>query len=403
MDSTSQDLWDSTVEPLLRDDLWRDRDIYDAGHVLLAPLEAAFRGGMTPWQEGFAEHFARFVVAAEQGEVSESRLGRTHYYFLAAHFLSLASTSGHGALIPEGLPSLLFSELESVWHWQDAWQWEREPFRGMEARIEWKLDQVSVEPSYLRAIIDEELFTLALAADLRVFERATAAESSWSTTVSRVLDIAERVIRQESSFPDNGWIFQAGVWSDHPDYAYSGLTSPTADMVPTPQLGVPSDSSHAARWPVWAMSLRDSSPPGSARSLLYSDLIEKMGNQFAERIMVLPSADFPYLRMNNFVDGSNGLYRWNYETVPSGQGTEGYGLSGSLFVIWWGMLADTRVNEAFCDLSDSFPLSAAAVETYVGLNTTRERNPLVEWPAYFENGFAELNVRLMCQLGGESS
>lgn len=399
VDSTSEALWTSTVEPYLQDDLWLDRDIYDAGHVLMAPLEAAFRGGVTEWQDAFAQHFARFVAAEQAGAVSTEAQWRLQYFALAAHFVNLAASYGRADIIPSGLTQFLQADLKAVWLDRNAWQWDSPDFHGMRERLVWRLDHPDVSPSYLRAVIDEELFALAIAADLRVFERATLAPASWSPTVSDVLDVAERVLRQESSYPGDGWLFQVGVWTDHPDYAYAGLDAPAPDMMPTPRPGVATDSSHAARWPVWITSLRDSSAPGSDRQELYSDILERMGNQVAEHILVLPTAGAPYLRMNNYMDGGNGLYRWNYETVPKGEGTEGFGLSGSLPVLWWGMLPDSRVNAAFCALGDSFPLPAEAVALYVGPNTTRDRNPLIAWPAYFENGFAELDVRLMCDLG----
>ena len=105
------------------------------------------------------------------------------------------------------------------------------------------------------------------------------------------------------------------------------------------------------------------------------------------------------MRMNNYMDGWNGLYRWGYATTGEDSGYRSFELSGSLLTIWWGMLNDPRVTVAYCELAQNFPLPNEAVTLYVGPNTTRERHPLVTWPGYFANGFAELNARLMCKLG----
>ena len=42
----------------------------------------------------------------------------------------------------------------------------------------------------------------------------------------------------------------------------------------------------------------------------------------------------------------------------------------------------------------AFPPGGEVVRTYTGPNTTRDRNPMVKWPEFFENGFGELLVRL---------
>lgn len=396
IDEATEAIWASTVEPYLQDPLWTDRDIYDAGHELVPALEAAFRGGQTDWQNDFADHFARFMAAEEAGDVSEQRLWRLHYFYLASHFLNLASTYGRTDIIPDGLPEFLTEDLRSIWFDQDAIQWESDPFRGIKARVEWKLDNRDPDPGYFRAMTDEELFSFAIAADLRVYEREAGAD--FAPVVEDVLGVAARVLEQESSYPDDGWLFQVGVWSDYPDYAFAGVTSKTEEMVAKPRVNVATDTSHAARWPMWLASLRESSDIGSDQYEMYDDILNRLGNQFAEHMMILPTPEVPYLRMTNYMDGWNGLFRWNYATVAAGDGYEAFELSGSLLVVWWGMLADERVNAAFCELGNSFPLPDEAIELYVGPNTTRERNPLVAWPAYFTNGFAEFNVRLMCDL-----
>ena len=42
IDEKDRQLWDATVAPYLRDDLWTDREAYDAGHFLMVPLHGAF-------------------------------------------------------------------------------------------------------------------------------------------------------------------------------------------------------------------------------------------------------------------------------------------------------------------------------------------------------------------------
>ena len=401
LDVRDHELWDSTVGEFLTDDLWDDRNAYDAGHLLMAPLEAAFVTGEHAWQEAFANQFDLFVQESSKPDnsVTKQKLSRLQYYYLASSFLSHAATADDSELVPLGLDKILLDELEDTWLEYEAWQWDSPSFRGMRDRLEWKLSTKNVEKSYYRAIIDEELFTLAIASEYRAYESEALPKDSWSPIVSDILEVTEKIVGQEAISTDGGWLFQTGVWEDHPDYEYAGLAEPLSAMQPTPRDNVATDSSHASRWPLWLRSFRDASEESSKRYKRYDHDLNLLSNQFIDQILVTPSSDFPYMRMNNYMDGWNGLFRWGYETVGADSGYGPYELSGSLLVIWWGMLPDARVASAYCELSRSFPLSDEAITLYVGPNTTRERNPLVTWPDYFTNGFAELNSRLMCKLG----
>ena len=59
------------------------------------------------------------------------------------------------------------------------------------------------------------------------------------------------------------------------------------------------------------------------------------------------------------------------------------------------------INLTYEKIRKTFPLGEKALETYVGPNTTRERNEYVSWPNYFENGFAELICLLASKLNIE--
>ena len=68
--------------------------------------------------------------------------------------------------------------------------------------------------------------------------------------------------------------------------------------------------------------------------------------------------------------------------------------------VWGGGLfyGDGQINKIYENIYKTFPLAEDALKTYVGPNTTRERNEYVEWPNYFKNGFAELNCLLSSKL-----
>lgn len=401
---THQDraLWKRTVEPYLAQPLWTDRDAYDAGHVLMAPLDAAFSSANPTWLREFAEQFERFMSAERQhpSEITNVTLNRLLYLYVAARFTTLAQRTGRARLIPAGLPELIRKELDTSWLRADAWQWGRPPFHGMKERVEWKLNQPATTPSYYRGIIDEELLVMAIAGEFSAYETAAHEPSaSRSSTVSDILTTAHIMLAQEVEHTsDNPFLFQVGVWRDHPDFAYAGHTHATPGMKPLPRPQVVEDSSHFSRWPLILRSLRDGTSVQSTYRSDYGRWLRDLAQQFASKVLVEPSQDFPAIRMTNYVDGWNGLFRWGYPTAGPNNGYGPYELSGTLLVGWWGLLEQKSVGAAFCKESASFPLPPEVIKTYVGPNTSRNRNPLVAWPGFFTNGFAQLEADLMCRL-----
>lgn len=394
-------LWDNTVEIYLEDDLWTSKNIYDAGHTLMIPLHAAFRLNQNDWQLKFSQHFNRFTLEMKKtnNNVEQGRLNRLHYLYLASQFLTLAKESDKDYLIPPDMVNILYNEIGNYWSVQQAEQWDSEPFKGIKERVEWKLANKEVKRSYYRAIIDEELFIFAIAADLRTYEQLTFEKSLWSPQISDILEKAFIVFQNEVFFGnDGGWLFQPGVWTDHPDYAYAGYKDKNDINQPIPVRNIAVDSSHSHRFPLWLRSLSNAYPKNSTEQVYYENLQNGLEKQFFNKVLVQPTKDFSGYRMNNFMDGSNGVYRWNYATQGTGNGYGPYELSGTLIEGWWGFLGGEGISKVYRDLSEAFPLDKSVINVYVGPNTTRERHYLVSWPNYFTNGFAELNCRLVSEI-----
>ena len=88
----------------------------------------------------------------------------------------------------------------------------------MKDRMSWKLDQAQTTPSYYRAVIDEETFTFAIAADYYAFCAMT--NSPCPSDVLDILDWAERVFSSQMvDTQAGGVLLQPGVWAEHRDYA----------------------------------------------------------------------------------------------------------------------------------------------------------------------------------------
>ncbi|MFB0562296.1 MAG: hypothetical protein ACETWM_13920 [Candidatus Lokiarchaeia archaeon] len=390
-------LWEQTVKQHLYDDLWNDRDMYDAGHYLMVPLHAAFKLNEPNWQWQFAKHFRRFTeVAGNNNNVSKGTLNRLHYLYLASRFVVLAEESGKQKLVPPGLIEILYNEVESLWRNEPAWQWDTESFKGgIRERLTWKLRNKEVSRSYYRAITDEEIFLFAIASDLRTYERITKPKILYSSTVTEILDMAYKVFKRGIVFQkDGGWLFQPGVWTDHRDYAYVGSMEKIADMERKPVTGIAEDSSHSHRFPLWLTSLEGAYREDEPENQYYEKLKKGLEKQFYEKVLVKPTPDFPAYRAKNFMDGWNGVYRWGYLTAGKNRGYGPYELSGTLTLGWWIFLDTERIRDVYGEMAKHFPLSSNTIALYVGPNTTRERHPLVKWPESLNNGYSELIARL---------
>lgn len=396
--TTVDELWNRMVVNYLSEDLWTETNAYDAGHCLMVPLHAAFSRNDSVWQQQFSDHLTRFMSACRQepDTLVTSRLDRLHYLYLASQFVVLCARSNRLELIPPGLTDTLYEEVESIWLRKPAWQWDIKPFAGgMRERVLWKLNNRNVPRSYERAIIDEELFVFAIASDLRAFETLVGRTSALSPIVADVVKTAFDVFRKEGEFQrDGGWLFQPGVWTDHPTYAYAGHEREAMGLEPAPLPGIAPDTSHSHRFPLWLTSLSSAYDPTEDERQFFDGVKAALEVQFFERVLVPPTTQFPAYRTRNYMDGTNGLYRWNESPAQKDSGYGPYELSGTFTMGWWAFLDSDRISHVYQQMGMCFPLPEEVVATYTGPNTLRTRHSAVQWPEFFVNGFCQLIVSL---------
>jgi len=97
--------------------------------------------------------------------------------------------------------------------------------------------------------------------------------------------------------------------------------------------------------------------------------------------------------MRNFMDGRNGIYRWQYASLGPNQGYGPYELSGVLLHGWWAFLPGERVGRLYRNLAARFPLREEQLAIYGG--------PARRTPGstdILRNGMAELLCRLAAEL-----
>jgi hypothetical protein len=361
-------LWDSIIIPRLDTALWKKGTAYDAGHFFMIPLHAAFILEQEDWQNAFSKHFSRF---AEIGfaDAEPTRLYRLQYYYLASWFLVLATQQKKDYLIPPNLYTVIHDEVDLAWNIESSWTWNSsfipfKKFNNMRSRILWKLYNVDVQPvTFYRAIVDEEKFVFAIAANLKTYLKLTEGDTMPDNDlVDDVLLHANIVWQRRVEWNDEGgWLFQPGFWTDHPDYAYAGNYS-KENPKPIPVKNIAEDVSHSHRTALWLKSLYNASD--STNMAYYKKLIAGLDTQFFTKVLIPPSDTINTYLTHNYMDGNNGLYRWNYKENARNTGFGPFELSGTMLLGWWTFLEMDRIKTVYKELSEHFPLSEYILSIY---------------------------------------
>ncbi len=399
-------LWQNTIGPYLQEPLWNETNRYDAGHHLMVPLHASFSLDIDDWKRQLRSHVHRFQDQGlhrytEENLRSQNQLGMLQYLYVISRYLVLESTSGNAKEIPRRLPDHLHSIIKYLWQDFPSWHWAHEDFTGMRNRLVWKMNQNTTEYRFYRAIFDSELFVFAIAADLYIYaiERAEAEFSKES--LSDILAFTKRVYEAYGQHqPDGGWLFQSGIWADHPDYRFACHSEEEPNLEPCIVDGIGQDSSHSFRHPLWFRSLIGAASRGpTGDEEFYQELQGGFTTQFVRHVLVPPDETFPTYRTTNYMDGRNGLYRWEYETVGENSGYGPYDLSGSLTVGWWSFFDHPQITRMYSQITSQFPLEEEVIDVYVGPNTSRSRNSMVSLPESYQNGLR----KLLCSLSYKKS
>ncbi len=398
-DSITIALWNKLVATGLQTPLWAKGNAYNAGHFYMLPIHAAFQKQQYEWQQQFAKHFKNFISTGIP-DVEPTRLYRLQYYYLASWFLVLAAESGQDTLIPSGLFDIIYEDINNLWSndQMPVWKWPNLPmkhFDNLRSRVLWKLYNVDLpEKTYHRAIIDVEKFTFTTAANLKYYLQLTNADTlPQNMVLDDILKIARIVFERRVEWNETGgWLFQPGFWTQHDDYLYAGNFTKDSPQ-PLPVDDISEDVSHSHRTALWLKSLALTSDEHDKE--YYDSLRNGLDKQFFEIALLPPSDSINTYLTYNFMNGWNGLYRWNYHKDRPNTGNGPFELSGTMLIGWWTFLETERIKQLYKELSERFPIPDHILSIYRARSgETLNRNP----DSWYENGWAELNGRLGAKL-----
>lgn len=385
------DLWAETAGELLREPIWLPELSYDAANALMLPLHYSFSDAGTA---GYRSQF-RAVMDRYLNETTllfdENTLRVSQFSYLISQYLVLAKERGYWSKTEERLYKRLLTLVEFFWFYRIRYDVTFQyKFAGLAQRVSWKARSESTTPPHNRAVVDEEWFMMAIAGDLIAI--GMAADFDKQKMLTKIAEDSCDAVRKAGRFYEDGaWRFQPGVWSTHPDFLYAGNDSVAPGLQKRIVADIGLDTGHAHRFPLWLRSLARG-PSDSKCHELYVKALDGFRKQFVDRVLVKSSSGLPLLE--NFLDGSNGVYRYGYATLGESQGYGPNEMSGSLVNGWYAFLGGKELQEAFQSLETRIVSKEAIPEEYKGPLSSRERHPFFSQDNYWKNGFAELHVVL---------
>jgi len=343
-------LWNRSAKPALQQDLWLPESSYNCGHFLMVPMHGAFALKKENWLQDLKAHFSRLADSGYAKLDSSNYLYKIQYCYFASEYLRLCYENDRRDLVPPALEDSLFNTVSdrwlhnAIWHW-----WHRKAafatFPSMQKSMAWKLyDKKIKKPTYQKAVVDDDLFTMAVGVDLLRIKMLKG--DSIPAVLIEIQGDMYRTFKERGTFQEDGsYQFQAGWWTDHYDYRYASYDKYEEKLHPKPVKGIGEDATHAIRYPLWLNTLKASYAAGSEASQELSNIQHGMALQFRTKVLVMPNGEFPFYRLNNYMDGTNGLYRWNYSGRSNA--TLPFGNSGTLYLGWWGFLPDPTLKALY--------------------------------------------------------
>lgn len=386
-----QELFNKLAKPLIARDSWNDALAYASGQYFLIPLESAYQRDIPEWQNAFRDHVAR-LLKVDVDSIVKNPLSKVQYLYPISRFVTLeAKTFGHTDLTKK-TEKYLSDFIIRRWNSDNAIAYDSPGFRGVKARIDHKLGLRNPRVSYYEAITDEELFTLAIAAELKASSKIAGSTLKGNRDLDSIVNYAQTILRKYGQDqPGGGWQFQPGAWSDHPDNAYAGVSNLSKNMRKSGRSDVAWDTSHFHRFASFIRSYRDAEDFGSSDYRFFDNIRTRFTKQFVSNVLVKPTSAFPGYRTTNYLDGWNGVYRYGLDkTLGPNKGYGPYQLSGTFLLGWWSLLGDPEITKAYQFTLQQFPLNSTLLETYEG----PMYDPARLQKSWYQNGWAELLVSL---------
>lgn len=244
------------------------------------------------------------------------------------------------------------------------------------ALTNWKKDKNGDRLNYEYSINDDLWRLIESAANIYVVENALSDKSSME--IKEVIDLGYRFINELGEFNETGWHFQLGSINDHPDNIYSGYSKIEEINGPKTIEKLGWDTSHFSMFPSMLNALIKAFENNSSAKNSLINIRNKLSDNFYSNIIHWINGN-PFTV--NYMDGSNGLYRYNPSTNDAYLPFE---TSGTILFGQWAYLKSNIDSKFYKDLFDCFPLPASTIKTYQSLFLRENRININQVEALYE-------------------
>ena len=348
-DAYTNSLWNNTVKPYLAEPLWKTEYSYNAGHFLMVPMYVAFEKNNTEWKKDLAKQFQSYADSG-YNDMGKTLLYRIQYIYLASEYINLCKRYGEDSLIPPNLYNILFDKINTTWNKDNIWAWQhpkykKNSFKNMRTKVMWKLYNNTIkEKTYHTAITDDEFFVMATASNLKYF--LTQNNQPVNSVLDDIYQLGVEAFRVRVIFnQEGGWLIQPGYWTNHNDYLYAGNDTIADNIIQIMVPNIGEDFSHSFRYPCWINSFLKASEQGSTTHDFFIKLKAGLSIQIFNSVIQLTSDSTKKYIAKNYMDGTNGVYRYQYSGRKGGIGP--YELTHSIQIGWWSFLDCTKSKEMY--------------------------------------------------------
>lgn len=220
----------------------------------------------------------------------------------------------------------------------------------------WKRDLSGDRYNYEYSINDDLWRLVEAAANMYVVESLLS--KSPSNEIKEIIDLGYRFINELGEYNESGWYFQLGSINDHPDNIYSGYSEIKEIQGPRTVQNLGWDTSHFSMFPSMlnALIIALKEDPTAFQSL--SNIRNELNKSFFSKIIYWKDGN-PFTV--NYMDGTNGLYRYNSSTKDAYLPFE---TSGTVLFGHWAYLKSNDTSQFYKKLFECFPLNRTSVKTY---------------------------------------
>ena len=389
-DEFKQNNYSVIIHQLCHQELFDERDAYDSCHYLMVPMYFAFINYLSDEMDSFDTLFNHFC-ASDRGEFNKklSGLNKNHWYYLATEYLCLCvkfQRPVNKELLRIVADGMVQYNIEHTTNWIHL-----KKFNNMQDLLENLAfgNGYATKNSMSNIITDNELFPLAILCDLNYVTTATGIKTNADSLSQWATQFVKRMMRKHAVYIDeDSWIFQLGCWADHPDYAYTGYKS-INDVKPKIKkivVNIAQDSSHYSRWPCFIRSFFRND------SKLYEKYKKGIANLLINKVIVNDASG--YYIVNNFMDGNNGVFRYNKAKMV---GYGPYQMSTTFLLGWWSLLDDARISSIYAKLYRRLKFLKEMPDEYRDPVTSRKQNPI-----FIDFNYYKMLVYMASMISAES-